>query len=49
MKLKKTNCDEAQKLKLRQNSKIQMVMKLKKSNCDKTKTLYCHTTPVLTL
>ena len=35
MKLKNSNCDETQKLKLQWNSKTQTVMKLKSSNCDK--------------
>ena len=33
-KLKNSNCDKTQKLKLWQNSKTQIVTKLKKSNCD---------------
>ena len=36
-KLKKSYCDKTQKLKLRQNSKTQIVKKLVNSNCDKTK------------
>ena len=34
MKLKKTNCDETQKLKWWQTSKTQIVSILKNSNCD---------------
>ena len=36
MKLKNSNCEETQKLKLWQNLKIQIVMKLNYSNYDKT-------------
>ena len=39
MKLKKSNCDETQKLKLLGNSKTQTVMKLKKSNCNEAQKL----------
>ena len=39
MKLKNSNCDEIQKLKLRLNSKTQFVMKPKNSNGDKTEKL----------
>ena len=38
MKLKNSNCDDTQKLKLLWNSKTQIVMKLENSNCDKTQT-----------
>ena len=36
MKLKNSNCDKTQKLKLWWNSKTKIVMKLKNSNCDET-------------
>ena len=36
-KLKNSNCDKTQKLKLRPNTKILNVTKFKNSNCDKTK------------
>ena len=36
-KIKNSNCDKTQKLKLWQESKIQIVTKLKKSNCDNMK------------
>ena len=36
-KTQNSNCDNAQKLKLRQNLKTQIVTKLSKQNCDKTK------------
>ena len=39
MKLKKSICDETQKLKFWQNSKTQTVTKLKNSNCEKTQKL----------
>ena len=38
-KLKNSNCDKTQKLKLWQNSKTWIVTKLKKSNCDKNQKL----------
>ena len=37
IKLKKSNCDEIQKLKLWQNSNTEIGMKLKNSNGDKNK------------
>ena len=37
MKLKKSNCDDTEKLKLQWHSKTQIVMKLKNSNFEKTK------------
>ena len=37
-KLKNSNCDQTQKLKLQHNSKTQIVTKLKNSNCNKTET-----------
>ena len=36
-KLKNSKCDQTQQLKLRPNSKTQIVTKLKKKNCDQTK------------
>ena len=36
-KLKNSNCDKTQKLKVRPNTKILNVTKFKNSNCDKTK------------
>ena len=38
-KLKNSNCDQAQKLKMGQNSKAQNWTKLKHSKCDKTQNL----------
>ena len=35
-KLKKSNCDKTQKLKVRPNTKINNVTKFKNSNCEKT-------------
>ena len=39
MKLKNSNCDETQKLKMRSNSKTLIVIKLKNSKCDETQKL----------
>ena len=47
MKLKNSNGDKTQKLKLWQNSKTQIVTKLKNSNCDNLKTQIV-TTEILT-
>ena len=43
-KLKNSNCDKTQKLKLRPNTKILNVTKFKNSNCDKTKKENCDKT-----
>ena len=43
-KLKNSNCDKTQKLKVRPNTKILNVTKIKNSICDKTKKKNCDKT-----